>query len=276
MKGHISGILLWTATLAAVLAAVLLPPRLTALADSELAGRSYTARAGDLDVSLVYELSVPERLALLTGEDVERLHPENGPAQDEMDADQAFDVCKEELNWLAEMGILPLSFPILGFTERDYYILLDRSNPQHSLSLWFLKVVSGEKDLTRTAEVVMDAQNGLIYGLSLSDSKGFDAPDLHDLSWAWGEYLTLGAATDIDYAEIPYESWEPSQSPASSGQIEDPLYTYVRQGGKYLWTEYRADGLSIPYRIDFTAISDDTGLGHILRLYPTTGEEEFP
>ena len=279
MKGRIGGALLCLATLAAVLAAVLLPPRLSALADSELAGRSYTARAGDFNVSLVYELSVPERLALIAGSDTVQLHPEGGPAQDEMDADQAFLVCKEELNMLVEMGILPLSFPILGFLEREYYVLFDQSNPQRSLALWFLKVVDGEKYPTRTAEVVMDAQTGLIYGLSYTDSDGFDAPDLHDLSWEWGEYLALGAADDIDYAETPYESWDSSQSPVSSDGITDhqqPQYAYVKQGGKYLWVKYQADGLSIPYRFDFDAISDDSGLGHILRLYPISSEEDFP
>ena len=274
MKGRIGGALLWTATLAAVFAAVLLPPRLSALADSNLTGRSYTARAGDFNVSLVYELTVPERLALIAGKDTVQLHPEGGPAQDEMDADQAFLVCKEELNMLSEMGILPHCSPILGFIEREYYVLFDQGNPQRSLALWFLKVVDGEKYPTRTAEVIMDAQTGLIYGLSYTDSDGFASPDLHDLSWEWGEYLALGATTEIDYAETPYESWHAPVT--SSGEIYDHQYAYVKQGGKYLWAEYQADGLTIPYRFDFTAVSDDTGLGHILRLYPISSEEDFP
>lgn len=202
MKWKLQSWLLCTATALAVAAAVLLPPQLSALADGKLSQASYAVQTENMDVSLVYQLSTVERLALMAQitEESTLVLTDVQPAQDELTAEQAFALCQDELDALYQAGGLPAPFTVSSLGSASYFALYDRENPQRSVSYWLLEVRSDDPYFFR-ADLFMDAQTGLIYGLYLPyhAERGYTiAPK--DLLRGWGEYLALD---DPDLTEIP-------------------------------------------------------------------------
>ena len=194
MKWTFRNWLLCAATVLAAAAAVILPPWLSALADGRLSQASYAVQVENMDISLVYQLSTAERLALMSrmdGEDTLTLS-DMQPAQGELTPEQALAVCQEELDTLYRLGGLPAPFTAQTFQVFSYQVICDRDNPQRSLSLWSLILRSDDPSFFR-ADVILDAETGLIYEIYLpyhADLAYTISPP--DILSGWGEYLSLG------------------------------------------------------------------------------------
>lgn len=202
MKWKLRSGLLCAATALAVGAAVLLPPRLSALADGRLSGAQYEISAENMDISLVTQLSTAERLALLgqiTQENTFFL-PNEEPVPGELTEQQALALCQEELDALYQAGGLPAPFSISSLQNAVYFALYDRENLQRSVSYWLLDVRSDDRSFFR-ANVFLDAETGLIYGVYLSyhAQPGYTISP-PDLLTGWSAYLGLG---EPDLTGIP-------------------------------------------------------------------------
>lgn len=200
--------LLLCAAVLAVACAILLPPYLSQLADRRLVRAQYAVQAETLDVSLVYQLSTAQRLALLTlfdeAEDNVLCLDGGQPAQDELSAEQALALCQEELDRLYELGALPDRCPLPDTPSSVRYLMLcDRDNRQRSVSLWVLSVFKESGyDYGWACNLVMDAQTGLIYSLRVI-LDGTPEFSLEDAAYAWGTYLELGVPAIRDEYEVP-------------------------------------------------------------------------
>ncbi len=224
--------LLLCAAALAVACAVLLPPFLSRLSDRDLETAQYAVQAETLDVSLVYQMSTAQRLAL-----VDRFYQtegavlsiENGqPAQDELSGGQAAALGREEMDRLYELGVLPKRTAFSNtLLDARYLMLCDREDRRHSVSLWVLSALE-DTNYGYRCDLMLDAQTGLIYYLRvvLDGAQEF-SPE--DAARAWGTYLGLGAPTVRDTYEIP-----PSQG-------ESDLTVWVGQSYQYLCASYETD-----------------------------------
>lgn len=204
--------LLFCAAVLAVACAILLPPSLSLLADHRLEEAQYTVQAETLDVSLVYQMSTAQRLALLAraGEESVLTFTDGQPAQDELTAEQAVVLCQEELDRLYELGVLPGRFSLSDSdaSSARYTMLCDRDDRQRSVSLWALSTSKDSGyDFGYACTLVMDAQTGLIYSLRLV-LDGMPEFSLEDAAYAWGTYLELGAPTVQEKYEVPPSAGE--------------------------------------------------------------------
>lgn len=232
--------LLLCAAVLAVACAVLLPPSLSRLADRRLAQAQYAVQAETLDVSLVYQMSTAQRLALLAQFDQaenEVLCFDSGqPAQDELYGGQAVALCREELDRLYELGVLPDRFTLPDTPISARYIMLcDRDNRQRSVSLWVLTLSESTAYYPsgNSCTLVMDAQTGLIYSLCLV-LDGTPEFSLEDAARSWGTYLELGAPTVQEKYEVPSDE-------GGTGTVE-----WVSTGFQALAAAYETDDGTIP------------------------------
>ena len=222
--------LLLCAAVLAVACAVFLPPCLSRLADRQLTQAQYAVQVESLDVSLVYRTSTAQRLDLLARSEEEDVlvFSDGQPAQDELSAEQAAALCREELNRLFELGVLPCEIPTLVFRS-SYQMLCDRYDRQQSVSLWLLTgALDFDSDLVYTCTLTLDAQTGLIYSLSLR-LVGTPEFSLEDAAQAWGSYLELGAPT----------IQEQYKEPASAGETD--IVSYIRPAFQVLTAVYETD-----------------------------------
>lgn len=146
-----------------VLAALLLPERISALRDRQTLGAIHTVPLAEEDLT-VREIALPEKLELLgraiLDPDLEVFSTTQSlPLPGEPGAEQAEEAFFQSVGYLAEWGILPESFDLdtLEFQSGSRAVYV-RSDGYQSASMLYLQGTTGNRD---SFWIVVDEETGL-------------------------------------------------------------------------------------------------------------------
>jgi hypothetical protein len=232
-------VLALAATLAVVLAAVLLPPQLSAVTDRTLLNQVHSQEVDSTEVRYVYKLTLEQRLDLLTRfaegtEDVFTVDAPS-PAENELQEQQAVFLLEEFLSALQDTQIITPSLSYMPASAK-FIRITDRENPSLYLSLWAMKIAMSDNpkfasDDACFAQVLLDAETGVIYLCHLySNACIFAQTDPNDLIDLAGDFNGLILAEISQYVpEAPLE-WEDANTLVTSiAQQYDLIYETADQ-----------------------------------------------
>ena len=202
-----------TATLAVVLAAVLLPPRLAALSDRALLERVYSEDIGNAEVSYVSKLTADQRMNLISLllNDSGGVTVMNGatPAENELQLEQMADLLDGLWDRLREEGFLDSALTQAMDLSLSFARVTDVERPSLYLSLWSVHALLADHpkqaDRACLVQLILDAETGVFYLCSLRDSSdNFNELDCKGLAQLIGDHagLTLMECEEQTLADI--------------------------------------------------------------------------
>ncbi|MBO5335748.1 MAG: hypothetical protein J6A94_01275 [Lachnospiraceae bacterium] len=119
-----------------------------------------------------------------------------GPSEKEINKQQIYDVCNQQLEALKELGVIPESVKKVKANAYNavLYSAIDILEPRNNLSVWKVSLFTSQQNAdksNRLLDAYIDADTGKIYEFYVRTDLTWEEIDVDDIMDKWSSYVGL-------------------------------------------------------------------------------------
>lgn len=128
-----------------------------------------------------------------------------GPSEKEIDEQEIFDICNQQIASLKEMGILPDTVKEVQSSSYSavLYSAIDVLEPRNNLSVWKVSLSTSQQNAdksNRLLDAYIDADSGKIYEFYVRTKQTWNDIDPDEIIEKWSSYMGLENRTEYEDA----------------------------------------------------------------------------
>ena len=119
-----------------------------------------------------------------------------GPSEKEINKQQIYDICNQQLEALKELGVIPESVKKVKANAYNavLYSAIDILEPRNNLSVWNVSLFTSQQNAdksNRLLDAYIDADTGKIYEFYVRTDLTWEEIDVDDIMDKWSSYVGL-------------------------------------------------------------------------------------
>lgn len=119
-----------------------------------------------------------------------------GPSEKEINKQQIYDICNQQLEALKELGVIPESVKKVKANAYNavLYSAIDILEPRNNLSVWKVSLFTSQQNAdksNRLLDAYIDADTGKIYEFYVRTDLTWEEIDVDDIMDKWSSYVGL-------------------------------------------------------------------------------------